>query len=885
MELSIEDTLNNGIEAHKAGHIQKAETYYTSILSSNPRHPDANHNKGVLLANTGRLQEALPFFKNALEANLGVVQFWRSYIETLAKLNRIIEATEVLEQAKKLGAKGEGLLELEKLIEHQALMLTKKPFVEHEHLSVLKPTKVSQALRLAKRKEKDGSFGEAQNIYQDILNKFPKNKIATKRLHDLSKKTISKPEIRQDPPASVIKSLTNLNDQNKYQELVSEATKLTSSYPQSIALYDFIGTANFGLGIYQKSVDAYKQALAMSPNSPVLHYNLGNSLKEQGNLKDAIISYEKALSVNTNSVGVFLNMARAFQDHGSHKNAVKAYQRAISINPNLAEAFNNMGVSLENLGELGMAIDAYNNAMLKNPNCVDANYNLANLLKNGQFQEANPNLQNTIKSILDKKTVVRPSDISDAVLSLLKFEPAVKELLYQNSQQNLRNTFDKIISDLSDLPLLLKLMSICPLADLDIELGFSNIRSLILESVLEESNSTNILKFQSALALHCFTNEYIYDQTSRDLEFLQKLETRVELDLSKGKQQNPQDILCLASYKSLSEYDWCHSVVVTTDLEEVFTRQVLEPKKEENLKKEIKTLDKIADGVSSKVKEQYEKNPYPRWVNLGLIKKPTSIHEMVTRHKLKISTPDVKKTQEPLILIAGCGTGQHSIGTAARYKNSKVIAIDLSKSSLAYAKRKTKELGIKNIEYIQADLLDVEKLNTKFDIIESMGVLHHMDDPMAGWQALTECLKSGGLMKIGLYSKIARKPISDIRKNIATSKRQLSDEEILLVRKKIILSTKPEHELIKNFRDFYSLSEIRDLLFHVKEHSFTLPQIKVCLNNLGLKFCGFQSQKIQNAFLKVNNKRNLYDLEKWDDFEKSQPAVFAGMYQFWCQQN
>ena len=275
MKLSIEDTLNNGIEAHKAGHIQKAETYYTSILSSNPKHPEANHNKGVLMANTGRLQEALPFFKNALEANFGVVQFWRSYIETLVKLNRVIEATEVLEQAKKLGAKGEGLLELEKLIEHQALMLTKKPFVEHEHLSVLKPTKVSQALRLAKRKEKDGSFGEAQNIYQDILNKFPKNKIATKRLHDLSKKTISKPEIRQDPPASVIKSLTNLNDQNKYQELVSEATKLTSSYPQSIALYDFIGTANFGLGIYQKSVDAYKQALAMSPNSPVLHYNLG----------------------------------------------------------------------------------------------------------------------------------------------------------------------------------------------------------------------------------------------------------------------------------------------------------------------------------------------------------------------------------------------------------------------------------------------------------------------------------------------------------------------------------------------------------------------------------------------------------------------------------
>ena len=885
MELSIEDTLNNGIEAHKAGHIQKAETYYTSILSSNPKHPEANHNKGVLMANTGKLEEALPFFKNALEANFGVVQFWRSYIETLVKLNRVIEATEVLDQAKKIRAKGEELSDLEKLIEHQILKLTKKPLIEHEHSSALKPKKVSQALRLAERKEKDGSFDEAKNIYQNILKKFPKNKSATKRLHDLSKKRIFKPGIRQDLPASVIKSLINLKNQGKYQELMSEATKLTSSYPESVALYDFIGTANFGLGIYQKSVDAYKQALAMSPNSPVLHYNLGNSLKQQGNLKDAIISYEKALSVNSNSFEVFLNMARAFQEHGSHKNAVRAYQKAISINPNFAEAFNNMGVNLQNQGELGKAIDAYNNAILKNPNYVDANYNLANLLKKVQFQEANPDLQNTIKSILDKKTVVRPSDISYAVLSLLKFEPAVKELLYQNSQGNLSNTFNEVISSLSSLPLLLKLMSICPLADLDIELSFESLRSQILESVLEEPDGTNILNFQSALALHCFSNEYIYNQSSINFELLRKLETMVELDLSKGKQPNPKAILCLASFKSLSEYPWCHALNVTKDLKEVFTRQVLEPNEEEKLKTKIKTLDSITDGISSEVREQYEKNPYPRWVNLGLIKKPISIHELVERYKLKLSTPYIKKTQDLLILIAGCGTGQHSIGTAARYKNSKVIAIDLSLSSLAYAKRKTKELGLKNIEYIQADLLDVEKLNTKFDIIESMGVLHHMQDPLAGWQALTECLKTSGLMKVGLYSKIARKPLIDIRKNIGKSKRPLSDEEILSVRKKIILSNEPKHEFIKYWQDFYSLSEIRDLLFHVKEHLFTLPQIKVCLNNLSLKFCGFQSQEIQNAFLKRNSKRDLYDLEKWDCYEKSHPTIFAGMYQFWCQKN
>ena len=52
---------------------------------------------------------------------------------------------------------------------------------------------------------------------------------------------------------------------------------------------------------------------------------------------------------------------------------------------------------------------------------------------------------------------------------------------------------------------------------------------------------------------------------------------------------------------------------------------------------------------------------------------------------------------------------------------------------------------------MQADILDFkDKLNKQFDIIESIGVLHHMDNPMAGWKILTDCLKPGGLMKIGL---------------------------------------------------------------------------------------------------------------------------------------
>ena len=160
--------------------------------------------------------------------------------------------------------------------------------------------------------------------------------------------------------------------------------------------------------------------------------------------------------------------------------------------------------------------------------------------------------------------------------------------------------------------------------------------------------------------------------------------------------------------------------------------------------KDIPALRQIKNKVSAKVREQYEENPYPRWVNLGLRFKPSTISTEINESELRLFDPFIKELQSPSILIAGCGTGQHSIDTAFWYQDSKVLAVDISLSSLAYAKRKTHELGVQNIEYMQADILDLGKFNTKFDIVESAGVLHHMDDPMAGWKVLTDCLKPGG---------------------------------------------------------------------------------------------------------------------------------------------
>ena len=113
MELTLDQALMKGVEAHKAGKLEEADRYYTAILKAQPKHPDANHNMGVLAVGVGKIEIALPFFKNALEANANIAQFWLSYIDALIKLNRIADAKAVFDEAKSKGLKDDGFDKLE----------------------------------------------------------------------------------------------------------------------------------------------------------------------------------------------------------------------------------------------------------------------------------------------------------------------------------------------------------------------------------------------------------------------------------------------------------------------------------------------------------------------------------------------------------------------------------------------------------------------------------------------------------------------------------------------------------------------------------------------------------------------------------------------------
>jgi 2-polyprenyl-3-methyl-5-hydroxy-6-metoxy-1,4-benzoquinol methylase len=427
-------------------------------------------------------------------------------------------------------------------------------------------------------------------------------------------------------------------------------------------------------------------------------------------------------------------------------------------------------------------------------------------------------------------------------------------------------------------------MRICPLPDLQLEASLVSMRRVLLADLRQIEASTEVIHFLSTLSLHCFTNEYVYFETEEEAELIGVLEAAIAERIAQASQPTITETLMLAAYRPLHQYDWSEKLQVLDQLPEVKVRLVEEPLAERVIAQNLPVLSNVEDDVSRKVREQYEESPYPRWVRLAIAPKVKSVAEVCNEVKLQLHSENIKSVLSPSILIAGCGTGQHSIGTASRFASCEVTAVDLSRASLAYAQRKTSELGITNVKYLHADILNLGELGKQFDIIESSGVIHHMDDPMAGWRILVGLLKTGGLMKTGLYSELARRHIVMTRGEIERQGIGTSDAEIRQFRGSLAASHSENHQSLTAWPDFFSLSELRDLIFHVQEHRFTLPDISCCLDELGLKFCGFENPGIADKFQEFFGKASdACDLSLWHQFEESHPSTFAGMYQFWCQ--
>ena len=691
-----------------------------------------------------------------------------------------------------------------------------------------------------------------------------------------------------------------------------------------------IANALAKLGRTREAESAYREAISQNPADSAFHFNLGGLLKSQDRLHEACECYRAAAACRSPVGGALNNLGTTLRSLGRYAEARSVFEQILEEEPedfkaliNLASVSNELGqadvaaslvtrarkhpeftamdnmirvLQLSGFISLGKskymeALASFRQVLQVQPDHRDAKAGLANVFRWLQPSAYDVALVNDLHRLLDEPEIAHQR-FARLIANQLCYR--INDLIGAGSEEMLSHD---LLCSLSEEKLLIVLLSRLTNTDAELEIPLKQIRFSLLGFYADSSPSDEALvRLASALAIQAFHTEHIIPCSKQELELYDSLALISDIKDALEEEQFGLElewmIAILGMYEPLERY--CGELpeallqhARSPLFKMLIRRAVKEPLEENRLREDIPELQQVTNKTSVEVRAQYEEHSYPRWFYLAPAK-PSSYRDFLCGRFSGLQL-DRQFAGRVSVLVAGCGTGQEAALIARSRLVDGVVGLDLSKSSLAYAERMRRKLKLKNIRFIQGDILDSGGLGKQFHIIESTGVLHHMAEPLLGWETLTRCLVSGGLMKVGLYSERASREIQIARQWIEEQGFNSDSATIRAVRQKV-LDLEKSHPLysLRFSEDFFSVSACRDLIFHVQEQCYSPSQLKEMLDHLALEFIGFELPDVKTKQQYVNmfpNDLTLTDLDNWEEYERQYPSTFSGMFVFWCRRS
>lgn len=643
-----------------------------------------------------------------------------------------------------------------------------------------------------------------------------------------------------------------------------KAAHLNPAYAEA---HTQIGETLRALGRFAEAAAAYRTALTLQPDSPNCLHGLGVLLATQGNPKQAVPLFEATIRTTAahlieEQAAAWANLGKAQIEAGDTPQGLLALKEAVDRAPEEPMYWRLLARSLSNVKEV--------------PRDEDFGKILFALF---QHNDVDPRLLATAAVAAIKQDL-----LIERLVTILAEDPTNADTAIAAS----RSTVDALISD----ELFLALLMATPIRDLGLEVLLTAIRRSLLMSLQKESaeDQSVSIEFVCLLARQCDLNEYVYWVGPDEETVLAKLFAGFESsDFSASTVGDWNGIAVLACYTALYRTPFGN-----LDLERapealrlLLTERFRQAEEEDHVRKGIVTFKPVHDTVSLAVQRQYEENPYPRWTRCQK-GTPKLLRDVITTVLPHVEGHEVSATEAPRILVAGCGTGIQTMNVLQTYSNPSVLSVDLSLSSLAYGIRKLAEYGIHSVRHAQADILDLVYIPDRFDLIESFGVLHHMREPLTGLRVLADLLAPEGVLLLGLYSEIARSSVCAGRELLAELGLSSTPADIRAGRRAIIAGSQrlDLSPLINPASDFWTLSECRDMIFHVEEHRFSLIEIGAMLESCGLECLGLELAHPSDRarfFAEHPNRADYRSLQAWHLFETRYPQTFGDTYRIWAK--
>jgi 2-polyprenyl-3-methyl-5-hydroxy-6-metoxy-1,4-benzoquinol methylase len=647
---------------------------------------------------------------------------------------------------------------------------------------------------------------------------------------------------------------------------------------------------------YDEAITKFDRAIEIQQNYAAAFSNKGKSLALLRRYDEALAMYEKALVLKPDLAEAWLGRANVFFDLRRYDEARAGYLRALSYRPDLTDAHCALAHLSLSEGHVVEALDWARRALaIKETH--ETKVLLASCLRSPLLHASIGDLRDLFSRALTEPWG-RPAEFAFNCARFLVLNDTIRNCMARAAKtwpkllpaEELANSAS--LAQFADDHLLRAQLETTPICDIALEQFATGLRFSLLtaaQSATEGIVAEPVLGLYCALARQCFINNYVFAQSVEEIEKIHALRDAVITALASGAAIPVLSLVAIAAYVPLHTLPCAASLLDRPWPDAVnglLSQQVRAPIEEQQLRPSIPALTAIDDKVSIKVRGQYEESPYPQWVKPVPAGEPTNIDAFI-RNRFPLSPfVELGNNGDAEILVAGCGTGLHSIFTAERFEAAQVLAVDLSLSSLCYAQKQTRARGVNTIHYAQADIMNLPSIGRKFDVIESVGVLHHLADPLAGWRTLLTMLKPNGIMALGFYSETARQVFAAARDLIAECGYRPVADDIRRFRQQVFDCA--DGTPLKNAAlavDFFSLNECRDLLFHVQEHRLTLPAIAAFIAENNLQFLGFEIdlQTCRRYAQQFPADVAMTDLAQWHQFESENPDTFRHMYQFWVQ--
>jgi len=731
--------------------------------------------------------------------------------------------------------------------------------------------------------------------------------------------------VTQPPDArGLFTQAVSLHQAGRVHDAIAHYRQALALKPDLVGAHSNLGTALCELGLWEEAEASYRKALALQPEQAEAHNNLGTVLFEREKLDEAVSHYRIALVLQPNYPEALGNLGAALFRLGDFQNAEACMRRALALAPDYIQALANLGAVLGAQGRFEEAGDVYRRLTVISPDDSEGLNGLAEMLS---FQgDAVMALETILKSLHLRdtrearrifaeivrplrwagdnaqlraamlraitETWVRPGELWGSAASLIKHGAGTGTCIARAAAAWPRLLTAQDLFGREGPAALARDALFCALlvsaqnTDVEIERFLTMARRALLE-VADAGGDDAGIAFHAALARQCFINEYVFFCDEEEVNRAAGLRDAMAAALDRGAPVSAMHLLAVASYfplRPVSGADKLLGLSWPEPVAAVLIQQLREPQEEARLRETIPRLTGIENAVSRLNQQQYEENPYPRWVRIPRLEQAITIAGYLRK---RFPLADIRHWDEGKdadILSAGCGTGQLALEIAQSIK-SRVLAVDLSLASLGYARRKAVQQGLSAIEFAQADLLELGAIGRAFDMVECSGVLHHMADPYAGWRALLSHLRPGGFMMVGLYSEAARKGIARAQALVAQHGYGPAADDIRRCRQDLLAMDARQNLGVAAASDFFGIGSCRDLLFHVRETRTQLPVIDAFLRENDLVFLGFETDA---ATLQAYRRRFADDpaatnLRHWHLFETEYPHTFSGMYRFWIQ--